>query len=139
MSRVTTKIKNLGKMSDLDPKDFADIDGDAAKIAQELKKGKGGIKTSQLRKFFDPLVKIESKLKKSNAWDKEIEGQLRMVLPTLAYAVGRELAPKEFYDLVDICVKKVLQGDPSEKIANFERFMDFLRSIVAYNKYYGGE
>ena len=137
LGEAIKKIQSLKNMSELDPKDFAGIEGIAAKVAQEISKD---MKTSQLRKFFDPLVKIEDELKKES-WTPEVEGRLYLVLPTLAYAVARHLAPKEFYSLIDECIKKVIvkEAPPDLKKANFQRFMEFLRAIVAYNKYFGDE
>lgn len=138
ITEVIKKIQGLKSMSELDPKDFADRDGMAWKVASEIR---NNLKTSQLRKFFEPLVAIETDLKKNKTWDPELENRVYLVLPTLAYAVGRKLAPEDFYNLIDACIKKInTQGaKPEDKAKNFERFMEFLRSIVAYNKYLGGD
>jgi len=135
LDEAINKINSLHNMSELDPKDFADTEGIAARVAKEIR----GMKTSQLRKFFDPLLKIEDELKKGG-WSEQMEARLYMVIPTLAYAVGRDLAPKQFYKLIDVCIKKIITKEavPNQKEKNFKRFMEFLRAIIAYNKYFFG-
>ncbi|MEM2001962.1 MAG: type III-A CRISPR-associated protein Csm2 [Candidatus Methanomethylicaceae archaeon] len=131
---VIVKINALGSLSQLDPKDFADENGYAARIADRLKKEE--MKTHQLRRFFDPLVKIREELKKGRSW-KDVRGQVHLTLPLLAFSVGRKLAPKEFYDLARTCINKIeSDSDDEKKKESFLRFMDFLEAIVAYQKYF---
>ncbi|MDI9609342.1 MAG: type III-A CRISPR-associated protein Csm2 [Candidatus Verstraetearchaeota archaeon] len=132
---VRSAITKLNRMSDLKAKDFADLEGYAAKVAKSL----GKESNSQLRKFFEPLVEIESRLKRGESWGK-LEGKLHMSIPMLAYAVGRDLVPRSFFELMEVCIKKVVvEGDTDDqKKESFGRFMEFLRAIVAYNKYFKG-
>lgn len=132
---VMEAITKLKRMSELKPKDFTDLEGYAAKIAGSLDKESN----SQLRKFFEPLVEIETMLRRGEKWEK-LEGKLHMSIPMLAYAVGRKLVQKEFYTLMEACIKKIdIQEDSEEqKKESFKRFMEFLRAIVAYNKYFKG-
>ncbi|TDA37566.1 MAG: type III-A CRISPR-associated protein Csm2 [Candidatus Methanomethylicota archaeon] len=127
---IIEKVKNMKSLTELSQSEFAGIDGWAAKIAKELK---DDLKTTQLRKFFDPLVNDKSDLeKKKRSWN-EVKGTLYAALPLLAYSVGRGLAPDVFRDLMETCIKKAL-SESDER--GFLRFMEFLEAIVAYDTYY---
>jgi CRISPR-associated protein Csm2 len=51
------------------------------------------------------------------------------IQPKLAYAYGRGLIPKEFYELMSSCLALVKTGD------DFKRFMEYVRAMMAYHKF----
>ena len=125
---IIKDIEGLEKLSDMKPKDYADIDGYADCIAKELSKK---LNTNQLRKFFGAVRNIE----KNKEWD-EIEPELYLLKPKLAVSVGRKLIPREFYNIMKTSMNKIDIGTEEEKLENFDTFVKFLESIVAYHKYY---
>lgn len=126
---IINYIKNLKKLSDLTPKEYADIDGFADIIAGELSKK---LNTNQLRKFFGAVRNIEKKKK----WE-EIEPELYLLKPKLAVSVGRKLIPRGFYEFMKVTMSKIDVGEnDEEKLENFDTFVKFLEAIVAYHKYY---
>lgn len=84
------------------------------------------LNTNQLRKVFEQIKDCEkySKLE-------EAKNSLYKVLPLLAYAVGRDNCPSEFFRLLEACIKpeKLIDSD------DIKALIDFLTSIVAYTKY----
>jgi len=59
-----------------------------------------------------------------------------LTLPELAYAYGRDVIPKEFYDLM-----KALLHPPRERFHGYEdieRLMQVLTALLAYHKFHGG-
>lgn len=96
--------------------------------------------TSQLRRFFGEVkrIKMQSELSPNN---------IAMLIPQLAYAVGRDKDNKsgknktrilEFYEELSKAVQGVRLD--SENIKNdYDNFLDIFEAVVAYHKYYGGK
>ncbi|HIH64011.1 MAG TPA: type III-A CRISPR-associated protein Csm2 [Methanothermobacter thermautotrophicus] len=125
---VKRDINTLEKLSDLEVKKYADTGGYADIIAQTNK----DLNTTQLRKFFGAIRKME---KKADSW-KNIEADFYLLKPQLANARGRGVIPKGFYDIMMSIMDKVDRGDDKEKLENFRVFVKFIESIVAYHKFY---
>lgn len=131
IEEVIEKIKSLEKLSDLKPKDYADKNGYADKIAKNSK----NLKSTQLRKFFGAIKSMEKKL---GYWD-HIESEFYLLKPQIAYAKGRNLIPEGFYNVIIACMEKIDKGTEEEKRENFKTFINFMEAIVAYHKFYEGE
>ncbi len=130
---IKNQISKARKLSEvLKPEVFAPPDGWADRIVQNLKGRRGGtkLKTSQLRKIFAEVRDICEKRKKGITTNNT---ELYLLYPKLAYAHGRNLMPKNFYELLIACLDKL--KDSSDK-NDFEAFEDFMTAIVAYNKQY---
>lgn len=93
-----------------------------------------GIKSTQLRKFFDYVKQIERDLKDKQVWDDEITARFSLLRPKLAYAKARGLVPDSFFRFIDMCMNKVKGSD--DKVKAYTKFIQFLEAIVAYHKYY---
>jgi CRISPR-associated protein Csm2 len=89
------------------------------------------LKTTQLRKFFGALKKMEQK----DTWA-EIETDFYLLKPRMAVASGRGNVPKPFLNVVMAAMSKVdnVESD-DEKMVNFDKFVKFFEAIVAYHKY----
>lgn len=87
----------------------------------------GGMSTSQLRKFFGEVKRIEMQY---NASD------VAMLNPLLAYAVGRNEGKTKIKDFQEE-ISKVISAITSEK--EFKNFVQIFEAIVAYHKMYGGK
>lgn len=105
--------------------------GEAYKIGEFFSGKKKGspepLNTNQLRKYFEQItnaVRLDDFTEKRNA--------LFKVLPQIAYAVGRKVCPKKFYDLIDACISKSTLTDNED----INTFVDFLTAIVAYSKFF---
>ena len=127
---ILEEIEALTMLKDLGEKKFADEKGYADTIASKLR----GMKTTQLRKFFDSIRTIKEKLKE-DSWN-EVEPKFYLLKPKIAHARGRNLIPEEFYEFLKVCMRKVDIGDESEKKENFEKMVEFLEAVVAYHRYY---
>lgn len=91
IDEIIRKIENIEKLSDLKPKDYADKDGYADRVAKSL----DTLKPNQLRKFFAAIRSMEKKL---DSWD-NIEPEFYLLKPQIAYAKGRNLIPDNFYKI----------------------------------------
>jgi CRISPR-associated protein Csm2 len=124
---VKKHLENLSSLAALNPEDYAPEEGIADRIATESEKE---MKFTQIRKFFAHIKKIEATLSGNTA-----EGidrtKLYLLMPELAYGVGREVISKKFYDIMKVC----LSGDKIKTVADFKRFVELLTAVVAYSKF----
>ena len=125
---VIGKINACETLSEIPAKDFLDAEtGYAHIVAKNSKK----LNTTQLRKFFAALKKMEQK----TTWD-EIETEFYLLKPRMAVSVGRKNLPKPFYDVILAAMAKVDNISEDEiKMKNFDTFVKFFEAIVAYHKY----
>lgn len=130
INMIKNKINKCSTLSEIPVKDFLDEEkGFAHIVAKESIKGK--LNTTQLRKFFAALKKMEQK----NTWD-EIETEFYLLKPRMAVSVGRKNLPKEFYNVILVTMAKVDNVEDDElKMKNFDIFVKFFEAIVAYHKY----
>ncbi len=128
---IIKKLDNYTMLKEIDVKDLIDeTNGFAYIIAENSSK----LKTSQLRKFFGAIRKMETK----NSWEL-IEPEFYLLKPRIAVGVGRNHVPRPFYNVIMKMMEKVDVGSDEEKIENFKVFVDFFEAIVAYHKFRYGE
>jgi CRISPR type III-A-associated protein Csm2 len=90
------------------------------------------MKFTQIRKFFSQIKRIETtELREKKDTDPIDPTKLYMLMPELAYGVGREVIDKEFYEVMKIC----LAGNKIQKVADFKRFVELLTAVIAYKKF----
>lgn len=106
------------------------------KLGKELAKK---LTTSQIRKFFGEVKRIENKSKDA---DKEISTDIAMLKPLLFYTLGRALdnnASKEGVQLFATSISNIVEAVLENKnfvVQRFRNFVKIFESIVAYHKYY---
>lgn len=101
------------------------------KSLSENSEGKKPLTTSQLRKFFGELRRIDAD------FDKKYQDVL-MLRPMLAYAVGRDGGKtklKDFSDVLSEGIKYIRLNDEVHRKADFKNFLKIFEAIVAYHKY----
>ncbi len=127
VDEVLGKIRSLPRMADLNPADFAEERGYADTLAREFGRD---LKSSQLRKVFGALKQVDIRVK-SEPLDKTLaRSEINRLIPELAYAFGRELVPKGFYELM----KMSLSQTKMQTVGDFRRLMEFLTALLAYHK-----
>lgn len=127
ISELIEKIKSSKKLCNVLTIEEVNLPERASyKIAEELK---SNLKTNQLRKIFEQIKDCEQFLPDIE----KTRNEMYKVLPLMAYAVGRDNCPKEFFELMQACINsKSLQTEEDIK-----RLIEFLTAIVAYVKYFG--
>jgi CRISPR type III-A-associated protein Csm2 len=87
------------------------------------------VSTSQLRKFFGALKRIQADFD-------QMKGEIILLDAQLAYAVGRDVSNgkqstkiKEFYDLIGPLLRAI-----KEDKKMFKNFVNVFEAIVAYHK-----
>jgi CRISPR-associated protein Csm2 len=90
---------------------------------------KSSLSTSQIRKFFGELKRIQAD------YDK-LKTELPMLKAQLAYAVGRkpDTKIKQFNEEISIALDSVRENNKSD----FNNFVKIAEAIVAYHKFFGG-
>lgn len=108
-----------------------------SKIAEDLAEkiynsSRDANKRSQLRKFFDEVIRLNSMSKSNPAdWD-NILPYVNMLIAKVVYAEGRKKVTGEFVNLMKSCIGQVQSSDDLDVFANFfEAFMGFYRKYGA--------
>ncbi len=94
------------------------------------------LKATQLRRVFHDLKRLEQQARRGRRNFNEVRTELALTLPELAYAFGRDLIPREFYELM-----RTLLHPPQERFRDYEdvqRLVQVLTALLAYHKFYGG-
>ena len=115
----------------LEPKLFSDTAMNWAKKVNDSG-GRDSNNRSQLRKFLDEVIRLNS-LAKSNPEDWEnILPYINMLIAKVAYAQGRKKVSQEFVDLMKNCINQINKDKDLDVFANFfEAFMGFYRQCRA--------
>ena len=96
--------------------------------------GKSQVSTSQIRKLFGSIKRIQAGFEKS-------KGEIILLEPKLAYAVGRDKkggSNKTKIDELFRLLSPLIREIKEDKL-RFQNFVNVLESIVAYHKAAGGE
>jgi CRISPR-associated protein Csm2 len=113
----------------IDPELFSSKAEGVAKMVFE--EGSGRLNNpTQLRKFYDEVVRFGSILKASpDEFDKTLP-YLKMLNAKAAYAMGRDLISKSFKDFISDSLSQVKDKD------DFEAFAGFFEAFMGYYKFY---
>lgn len=93
------------------------------------------LSTSQLRKFFGELRRIDSDFDNKKT-------DIIMLKPMLAYAVGRDKSNTKIRDFekeISKGIGYIRLGDRVHERSDFKNFLKIFEAIVAYHKFYGGK
>lgn len=130
---VKTKIQQLASFSLLSPDYYAVENGAAHIVARSIKDKE--MKTTQLRKFFGHVKRLDAQTKGKKPTDAFESTKISLIMPELAYALGRKLISDDFYSLIKEC----LNASKMRTVADFKNFVDFLSAVLAYHKMIGGK
>ena len=128
MDEIKARLEGLEGMAQLKREDFADEGGYAHALAQQFR---GTLKATQLHRFFRQIKQVQREAGRAGADEPFQRERILTLLPILVYSVGRDLVPKDFYEIVKICLSK----DKLKTNGDFIRVAEFLEAIVAYHKY----
>ncbi|MGC9168814.1 MAG: type III-A CRISPR-associated protein Csm2 [Desulfurella sp.] len=136
--------ENRNKYPDITPKDYfkpnSDIVKDdlfsvtADKITESFSK-EGGITGSQIRKFYDEVLRLRLKLDSANDKEKkfvEILPYLKMLIPKVVYFKNRKNVnvDESFESFIKMNIENIT------KVKEFEVFCDLFEAVIAYTKKY---
>ncbi len=131
VSELAKKVNEVKRLRDVPISELVLPDGNLDKMARHLR---ASLKSTQLRRVFHDLKRLQQQARRK--FDEKIRTQIALTLPELAYAYGRDVIPREFYDLM-----KALLHPPSERFQGYEdveRLIQVLTALLAYHKFHGG-
>ena len=126
---MQNKLRGGGGLSDLiKPEDFCPEGAVADKIG-----GVRELKSSQLRRIFGTIRLLERRNRGEALRDvlkDPYKQRLALLGPELAYARGRNLIPRDFYQMLRSC----LEPGHMRTVADLRRLGELLAAVVAYQK-----
>lgn len=129
-------LRNLDTVSDLSTISPEDIDSIGLEYAGKFVGGKDdGVKTNQLRNFYSAIVAIRTKFKSVKTVTPQIERDLILLKPKLAYAAGRQQKVKPLYDLMKKAIDATIKVPESNKPLALQNLISITEAIVAYHKF----
>ena len=111
---------------EVDPEFFSIIADEKAKSIglEDNRKNKG----TQLRRFFDEIVRLNSQAQRKGTDWNHILPQLHMLISKAAYAKGRKLVTDSFVELLKGTIMQVRDKDDLKVLTSFfEAFMGFYK------------
>ncbi|MCF6149115.1 MAG: type III-A CRISPR-associated protein Csm2 [Candidatus Kuenenia sp.] len=116
----------------IDPDLFSGRADELAKeIYTEQKQSRGKAnKPSQIRKFYDEVIRFDSMLKTNPADFENILPYLKMLNAKAAYAMGRDLVSKGFKDFIATSLNQVKDKN------DFDAFAGLFEAFIGYYKFY---
>ena len=108
-------------------------------IADQAGKELRPIKMNQIRRFLDGVRRLESKQKGSQAHVADLQADLHMLRPKLAYAVGRadQREKPHFVALMNI-LDPAIQAAAEDPKECFDKLLRLVEGIIAYHRFHGG-
>ncbi len=133
-------IDTINKLDNLQDYNIRTLVQHAADFGPFLRKRR--LETNQIRKFLDAINRLKAKLSQGDAEESapkddatlfaEIETDIVLLKPKLAYAAARQDAAKPLSDVMSAAIDKV------HNLKDFERLVQLIESIIAYHKAEGG-
>ncbi len=87
-------------------------------------------KPTQIRKFYDEVLRFESMLKTNPNEFENILPYLKMLNAKAAYAMGRDLVSKGFKDFIATSLNQIKDKD------DFDAFAGLFEAFMGYYKFY---
>jgi CRISPR-associated protein Csm2 len=94
------------------------------------------LETNQIRKLLDAINRVKVKLNQDKDDEQifnDIEPEIVLLKPKLAYAAARQRSAKPLSDVMSIAIDNV------KTVEDFKRLIQFVESIIAYHKSAGGK
>lgn len=126
-----TDLKGVNDLSKITPQDIDSIGNSYAKKFSEDK-----VKTNQLRNFYSSILSIRTKFNNAGEVTPQIERELILLKPKLAYASGRQTKVKPFYELMCDGIDATVNLAANEKAEALRNLISITEAIVAYHKFY---
>ncbi len=126
-------LQNLDNVRDLSSITPADIDSIGYVYATKFTQDK--VKTTQLRNFYSAVVSIRTKFRAEKRVTAQIERDLILLKPKLAYAAGRQPRVKPFYELMKEAIDTTVNVEESRKPLALQNLFSITEAIVAYHKF----
>lgn len=128
-----TNLDNVTDLSTISPEDIDSIGYVYANKFTEDSRNK--VKTNQLRNFYSAIVAIRTKFRSEKTVTAQIERDLILLKPKLAYAAGRQPRVKPFYELMKQAIDTTVKIEETKKPLALQNLISITEAIVAYHKF----
>ncbi len=107
----------------------------AKKLGKDISDKKYGVTTSQIRKVFSTVKKIQMKIQLGEKFQ---QNELILLKPKLAYVAARASKDREekTKKLINVLIEAI---DIVDNETKFQNFVSFFEAILAYHKAEGGK
>lgn len=96
---------------------------------------KDRLKTHQLRNVFSAIEKMRTQFKQKETYTDELEMELILLKPKIAYAAGRQRSVRyHFFPFIESAIGAVESSGNKEKA--MKNFFALMESVVGYHKYF---
>ncbi|MEO0266294.1 MAG: type III-A CRISPR-associated protein Csm2 [candidate division WOR-3 bacterium] len=130
LKRLLGSVKNMKELFK-DPERLNELISKIDRFTSDINKD---VATSQIRKFYERVRKLEQEVRQAETRDSaEIRRRLILLKPLLAYAVGRN---KKISCLAEVIFDAI---DRTKDEEDFKSFVEFFQAIVAYHRFHGGK
>lgn len=127
---IAEEIKNfIQKLNTFETYPIRDLVKHAEQFGSYLRSQR--LETNQVRKFLDAINRIKADLASKDNFA-QIEAEVVLLKPKLAYAAARQKAAKPLSEVMSTAIDKVYS------LEDFRRLVQFIESIIAYHKAAGG-
>ncbi|MGF1523330.1 MAG: type III-A CRISPR-associated protein Csm2 [Leptolyngbyaceae cyanobacterium] len=136
-SQIIEKINGLGNLREYEIRTLVEHAQDFGPFLRNRR-----LETNQIRKFLDAINRLKAQLSQGDSEDsdtkdeqtlfKEIETDIVLLKPKLAYAAARQDAARPLSEVMSAAIDKV------HSLKDFERLVQLIESIIAYHKAEGG-
>lgn len=126
-----TNLNTVTDLSTITPQDIDSIGENYGRLFVQSE-----VKMAQLRNFYSSIVSIRIKLKSAGTVTGQIERELILLKPKLAYSAGRQLRLKPFYELIKKGIDATSVNDEKKKVEAVDNLISITEAIVAYHRFY---
>jgi len=130
---MTVNKINVDDLSLLKPSELDKLSSEKGERYAKIDK----IRTNQIRNIYTSIKQIKTKYRNKKNFDLEIEKDLILLKPIMAYATGRQYILRDYQEFLFELIDKVLKSHNKELA--LENFFSIIESFVAYHKFYGGK
>lgn len=124
-------LKSVNDLSTITPQDIDSIGKHYGKKFVE-----DDVKPTQLRNIYSTIVSIRTKLNNSGKVTAQIERDLILLKPKLAYAAGRKPNVKSFYELMKLGIDATTSVAEDKKVTALNNLISINEAIVGYHKFF---
>lgn len=136
MDKDTRSSIVLAKFPPLDQLKGQDLD-QRARAAGETFVVNDRIKTHQLRNIFSAIERMRAGYQQDRKYSEDLETQLILLKPKLAYAAGRQRAIRHhLFPFMENAINAVTEAEPDNKEKAIRNFFALLESVVGYHKFF---
>lgn len=112
---------------------FSEIADKWAKDVYNESNNKKLNKPSQIRKFYDEVLRFKDDLQTNEKEFESVLPYIQMLKAKVNYAVGRDLVSEKFKEFIEKSVDAVKDKE------DFEAFSGLFEAFMGYYKYYNGK